>query len=84
MAWAGHQCTGLDLAPNDISVPFCSSRLTLQPQLPAASCICPQKRRHPYFSCSLLVSFTLFTTPSPCHGQLKAKGLPGSSLAHFS
>lgn len=84
MARAGHQRTGLDLAPTDLSVPFCSPQLTLQPQLPAASWVCPQKRRYSHFSCSLLVSFTLLTTPSPCCRtaacQRTARLLSGSFL----
>ena len=82
MAQAGHQHTALDLTPADLPVPFCSPWLTLQSQLPAASWVCSQKRRH--FSCSLLVSFALFTTPSPCCGtaahQRTAQLLSGSFL----
>lgn len=50
--------------------------------MPCLSRICPQKHRHPHFSCSLLITFALFTTASP--GQPHAKGPPGSSLARFS
>lgn len=60
MACTRHQCTGLDLAPTDLSVPFCSLQLMPQPQLPAVSWVPPQKQTPPFL-------MQPFCCPCPFH-----------------
>lgn len=65
MVWAGHQHTGLDLAPTDLSVSSCSPQLTLPAQLPAVSWDCPLKHRQPLFFEQLPRLFHPFHHPIP-------------------